>query len=334
MKQLMWCGLSWLVLQGVAQGASFDCAKAQDRIEKMICAEAKLSELDEQMEKLYRDAFTSFSPAEAIKLRQKEWLKRRNRCAEQGSDLYIQNCIEGSYLQRIKEIELLVKADLPCPELPLIKSEQEKAQCFKRWLAGRSMKLYRDHVPSETINFCTAMYQALASASPEVRYIEPVLRTEDPLHPALAVYRQCGELKPDGIGGHPGSPDGIYLGLDEASHGFRIYRVELDGDPRNGLEQYLYEEENARGVSNGNTQYVRVNFQSLNCELTDVAVVRAQEPRGELLTEKINRGLNGMIAFKKNHHILNLDGASLWLLSFDSKRRRFSGPQCLWQLSR
>ncbi len=39
-----------------AQAASFDCGKAKTRVEKLICANAELSKLDEQLSREYKAA--------------------------------------------------------------------------------------------------------------------------------------------------------------------------------------------------------------------------------------------------------------------------------------
>ena len=39
-----------------AEAASFDCAKARTAVEKMICADAELSKLDDEMAAVHRQA--------------------------------------------------------------------------------------------------------------------------------------------------------------------------------------------------------------------------------------------------------------------------------------
>jgi len=45
-----------LALPAVAAGASFDCAKASTRIERLICSSPALSELDTKVAKRYGEA--------------------------------------------------------------------------------------------------------------------------------------------------------------------------------------------------------------------------------------------------------------------------------------
>jgi uncharacterized protein len=61
------CALGGVMLCGSAgapgaapenRGASFDCAKASTRIEKMICSDGEASDLDGQLARAYRDALS------------------------------------------------------------------------------------------------------------------------------------------------------------------------------------------------------------------------------------------------------------------------------------
>ena len=63
--------------------ASFDCAKAGNPSEKVICADWQLGRLDRQLAARYRYAMRMSNPAEkdALKKAQRDWLKARNACA-------------------------------------------------------------------------------------------------------------------------------------------------------------------------------------------------------------------------------------------------------------
>ena len=60
-----------------AAAASFDCAAATKPLEKLICADAELSKLDEEMAKAYGEHLAQFSEEAHAKLRQgqRSWLK-------------------------------------------------------------------------------------------------------------------------------------------------------------------------------------------------------------------------------------------------------------------
>ncbi len=89
-----WMGLLACLVAGQVQAASFDCAKAGTKLEKLICADKELSKLDEDLAAAYADALKSTDPAK-LKAEQKAWLKVRNRCADVV-------CIQAAYRQRIQ----------------------------------------------------------------------------------------------------------------------------------------------------------------------------------------------------------------------------------------
>src|SRR5574341_293689 len=92
---LMACSVS-------AAAASFDCAKAQSRVEKLICADAEVSTLDEYLGRYYfaaRETLREAAPCLAAD--QKQWLSGvRNACADAG-------CLKKAYLERLGELHPL-----------------------------------------------------------------------------------------------------------------------------------------------------------------------------------------------------------------------------------
>ena len=79
--------------------ASFDCAKAKTKIEKLICANPKLSQLDEKVSALYKKVLEQSPVPEDTKEQQREWVKdRRNLCKDAA-------CLEEAYASRISDLE-------------------------------------------------------------------------------------------------------------------------------------------------------------------------------------------------------------------------------------
>ena len=81
---------------------SFDCAKAQTRVEKLICSDAGLRELDEYLGRYYA-AGRGFVEGAAACLQsdQAQWLKTiRNQCADA-------SCLKAAYLDRLGELDPL-----------------------------------------------------------------------------------------------------------------------------------------------------------------------------------------------------------------------------------
>jgi uncharacterized protein len=85
--------------------ASFDCGKATTKVEKTICADARLASLDVELARTYKEASAHID----LKESQREWLKTRD--AEDDKDV-----ITAAYLARIEDIRL--KANLFARESP------------------------------------------------------------------------------------------------------------------------------------------------------------------------------------------------------------------------
>ena len=87
-----------MVLPGIGAAASFDCSKAGTRAEKMICADSKLSGLDERLSEVFQKAVKQ-SAGQEIKLRQKRWIsEERDRCRDVA-------CMSAAYKKRIAQLE-------------------------------------------------------------------------------------------------------------------------------------------------------------------------------------------------------------------------------------
>ncbi|MDD5471092.1 MAG: lysozyme inhibitor LprI family protein [Sideroxydans sp.] len=94
MKRIKWFVFGLLVLQVTAQAASFDCAKAKAKIEKVICGNAELSKLDEEMNVAYNTALKNVRHADTVRQAQKQWIKDRNACTDE-------TCVEHAYGRRL-----------------------------------------------------------------------------------------------------------------------------------------------------------------------------------------------------------------------------------------
>ncbi len=100
-----------------ASAASFDCGRAFTALEKAVCQDPRLGDLDARMARNYITLLNriSDSSATAIRADQKTWLKKRDAC---GDDT---RCINREYRARIKKIgqlsatvdRALEKAGLP-----------------------------------------------------------------------------------------------------------------------------------------------------------------------------------------------------------------------------
>ena len=97
--------------------ASFDCTKATTNVEKMICADGQLSQLDTKLSQIY-SSFTLLT--KEIKTDQRAWMKKRNTC----KDI---TCVQTLYQQRIEELDTSLTNQKTFPKLYLdaMKEAQE-----------------------------------------------------------------------------------------------------------------------------------------------------------------------------------------------------------------
>lgn len=83
-----------------AQAASFDCAKAHTKTEKMICGDAELSKLDEDLGQAFRQVLQRDGVKQGTIESQRLWLKKvRDSCDDVA-------CMKQAYQGRIKELGL------------------------------------------------------------------------------------------------------------------------------------------------------------------------------------------------------------------------------------
>lgn len=79
--------------------ASFDCAKAKTKIDKLVCGDPKLSDLDDKLTALYNKVLAQSPVPEDTKQQQREWVKDpRNLCKNA-------DCLERAYTNRISDLQ-------------------------------------------------------------------------------------------------------------------------------------------------------------------------------------------------------------------------------------
>lgn len=83
---------------------SFDCATAQVSVEKLICRDPQLAQMDLELTRLYRLALTderSVPPPNKIMIDQQFWIDGRNQC---GSTAEPKACTIRSYAERAYQL--------------------------------------------------------------------------------------------------------------------------------------------------------------------------------------------------------------------------------------
>lgn len=82
-----------------AASPSFDCGKASSTVEKTICADPSLAQLDSQLMALYQQAMKQTDDGNALKSQQLNWLRQvRNPCTST-------SCLTSAYQRRIAELQ-------------------------------------------------------------------------------------------------------------------------------------------------------------------------------------------------------------------------------------
>lgn len=89
------------------QAVSYDCSKTTTKIEKMICADAELSKLDEQLKNVYQDVYKHTADPVGLKMEQRQWLKERESCQ---SAL----CLIKAYSTRLASLQVILSEPKPC----------------------------------------------------------------------------------------------------------------------------------------------------------------------------------------------------------------------------
>lgn len=119
------------LMAGNAHTASFDCAKASTKVEKLICADRELSELDDRMANAYEWDTEGGDALPRFRGSQKAWLAKRNACADA-------DCVRQRYDERI--------AELSCKSERMAGAAIGVSQCawFSRRVLDRELKTLED----------------------------------------------------------------------------------------------------------------------------------------------------------------------------------------------
>lgn len=101
-------------------GASFECSSATNKVEKLICSDASVSLLDDELDARYTQLTDEPYEFQKHKLAQRKWLRDvRNNC----SDI---NCLKNAYLNRLYELSWDADYVKNAPKMPVVKVLCEK----------------------------------------------------------------------------------------------------------------------------------------------------------------------------------------------------------------
>jgi len=100
----------------LAQGPTFNCAKASGEVETLICADGSLAALDRKLDEVYQAASAKAKGKLATRLRedQRGWVKDRNDCWKAKAKTWItatwtvdtvKGCVDAQYRLRTSELQ-------------------------------------------------------------------------------------------------------------------------------------------------------------------------------------------------------------------------------------
>lgn len=164
-KRIEWIAaaiLCCLLLSAPAQAASFDCAKASSKVEKLICSDVEISRLDNDLSELYRKTSKENRQYQAILVsEQRAWLKKRNRCANA-------DCLRNHYMQRISEIDsymlVMSKNDELCSHMVRLFNED-----LKKLIRASDSHEEFQNIPWEPVNVSDKYISQFLDDDPDLK---------------------------------------------------------------------------------------------------------------------------------------------------------------------
>ncbi len=107
----------WAMGSRRSEAASFDCQKATQEAEKIICADAELNVIDTALGNRYNQIRAMLAKAEADALRKEQlaWIQERNSCAKKSDPIH---CMKALYEQRLRALAEYLTPSEPIKAAP------------------------------------------------------------------------------------------------------------------------------------------------------------------------------------------------------------------------
>ena len=126
-----------LIMAGNIDAASFDCGKAATEVEKIICGDQGLSQLDERLSKTYQEVLRSVHGTADLKREQTNWLREvRNLCTDGP-------CLEKAYRDRLAVLEKLLPVTIAGEESADASDGKAPAELKRLFGAGEELYDFR-----------------------------------------------------------------------------------------------------------------------------------------------------------------------------------------------
>lgn len=106
MKNLAHAAVLFACCLATPAAANIDCQRDRRPIEQLICSDAELIMLDNQMSSLYYwlKNFSSLPGAQLLLDNQREWLRVRDQCWNTG-------CLRSTYIERINAFQSVINGN-------------------------------------------------------------------------------------------------------------------------------------------------------------------------------------------------------------------------------
>jgi uncharacterized protein len=129
----------------IVHATSFNCDFATLRVERQVCADARLAARDVELSHLYDDLHDRFGWKERVALRasQKDWTTARNLC-------WTERCVAAAYDERIDLLKTIAVprgglSHSPSYDCDLAQSWAEEKVCQDAALAAKDLEMIRLH---------------------------------------------------------------------------------------------------------------------------------------------------------------------------------------------
>jgi hypothetical protein len=233
------------------------------------------------------------------------------------------------FVVSIVGLETVVAAEVP-----------SAGERFRQILTRQEVHLDRNI--SANPAFCDALLLDL-KAKRNIEFVEPLFRTDDPNDSRLKPYHGCKDYWPT-IPGNP--PENAYAFLDGlGTRGFALYRIDLDNNPANGIEELLYAETDPDNPTFTPSSQVFPGYNRIDLKrclrIEGIPVNETYQGKGAEMLD-----VNALIRYSGHYYVLDLSsyrtraeastGAdaslniNLWNFVSNIKNKRETYP-CIWK---
>jgi uncharacterized protein len=179
-------------------GPSFDCAKARTPVEKLVCSDTELGDLDGELARAYARTLQALGSDEAkeLKFEQRAWLggTRKEACAStinEGDPQPFRTCVTLMYRERIATLEAVgtgggvFSGEGKLPQLPWRFADEQAKVTLAAELLRDAASMSEQHTPPPD-GACSGILEALRREGEGITATEPDFEAATPDDPRVA----------------------------------------------------------------------------------------------------------------------------------------------------